>query len=535
MNKNKLRIPVLIIVLITGILLGIQIQNVLSSDNVHESQKKFNEVLSYTSNYYVDEVDSHKLVEDAIVGMFEELDPHTVYIPPVDQQAAEEEFSGKFEGIGVEFQIMDDTITVVSPITGGPSESVGIMAGDRIVKINGEDAVGLENSEVIKKLRGSKGTDVDVKIYRPANDKLYDFTITRDEIPLYSVDVSLMFNDSTGYVSVSRFSETTTDELNKALKNLTGKGMKQLVLDLRNNPGGLLQQAHRVADMFIDGHKLIVYTQGRISEFDDELFADIKYPYEDIPLIVLINRGSASASEIVAGAVQDWDRGLIVGETSFGKGLVQRPFILSDNSAVRITIAKYFTPSGREIQREYDNKRDYYEDIYTRGLEEEGDNTNHDAESDTTKPVFKTKGGRTVYGGGGITPDYIVNNSRLTEYYAELRMNNVFYTYVRNYLDHNKERIVNTYGDDIRKFDKRFSFSQVELNEFIELAGSRGVEFVEEDFNKDKSYILARLKAYVAREIWKSEGWYTVILNEDEQFTESLELFGESKKIAFQK
>ena len=532
MSKNNLRLPILVIVLITGVLLGIQIENVLPSDNTRESINKFNDVFNYTSQFYVEEVETDKLVENAINGMFEELDPHTVYIPPKDQETSREEFSGKFEGVGIQFQIMNDTITVVSPITGGPSEAVGIIAGDRIVGISGEDAVGLSNNEVISKLRGKKGSTVEVEVYRPSANKTYDFTITRDEIPLYSVDVSMMFDDTVGYVSISRFSETTTDELAKALNELKEEGMQQLVLDLRNNPGGLLSQAHSVADFFIGGHKLIVYTQGRRSEFDDELFAEVNHPYEDTPIVILINRGSASASEIVAGAVQDWDRGLIVGETSFGKGLVQRPFLLSDNSAVRITIAKYFTPSGREIQRKYKSKKDYYEDIYTRDSEEEGDNTNHQAESDTSKTVYKTKGGRTVYGGGGITPDYIDNNSKLTDYYAELRIKNVFYTFVRSYLDVNKDGLVKKYGNNVRMFDNEFEFSSADVSKFTKLSEDKGIEFVKEDFEKDKPYILARLKAFVARDIWKSEGWYTVILHEDKQFQKSVELLGEAKNMA---
>jgi len=505
------------IILTLGILVGTQFENVISSDNMRENLRKFNDVLSFASKYYIEDVDTQKLVESAIKGMLEELDPHTVYIPPRRQEAVEEEFRGNFEGIGIEFQIFKDTITVVSPITGGPSEALGIMSGDRIVEIDGESSIGFNNSDVISRLRGEKGTEVDVIIYRPTTGRKLDFTIIRDKIPLYSVDVGLIFKDDIAYVSVSRFSETTTRELIDVLNKLSEEGMKKLVLDLRNNPGGLLSQAHQIADLFIDGKKMIVYTRGRRSEFDEDFLASRDYPYEDIPLVILINRGSASASEIVAGAIQDWDRGLIIGETSFGKGLVQRPFILSDNSAVRITISKYFTPSGRAIQREFSDKDNYYTEVHDRS-ESEGTNLDHETESDSTRPQFQTQGGRNVYGGGGITPDYIISSNKLSDLEADLRRANIYYQFIRKYLDHNRTHLQNKYNDDLRSFKLDFTFSDVDISEFVEFVKSNEIEMSDEDFERDRSYIETVLKAYIARDMWKNQGWYLILLEQDEQF-----------------
>ncbi|MCF8240269.1 MAG: PDZ domain-containing protein [Melioribacteraceae bacterium] len=531
MFNSKNKIPLIALGLIIGIYLGIQYNNIFPSDNLRESIKKFNDVLTFTQKYYIEDVDSQKLVDDAIEGMLSNLDPHTVYIPPRQQEIAEEEFRGNFEGIGVEFQVVKDTITVVSPITGGPSEAVGIQSGDRIIEINDESCIGFTNDEVIENLRGEKGSEVKLKVFRPTNNKQYDFVIIRDEIPLYSVESSIMVDDKIGYVSLSKFAETTTTELKQALTKLQNRGMKKLVLDLRNNPGGLLSQAFQVADLFLDGDKLIVYTKGRREEFDEEFRAVKTYASENIPLIVLVNRGSASASEIVAGAIQDWDRGLIIGETTFGKGLVQRPFILSDNSAVRITVSKYFTPSGREIQRDYKDKEDYYSDLMKRD-EDEGENLNHNIEkSDTTRPVFHTNSGREVFGGGGITPDYIVKSDRLSDYSANLQRANIFYQFIRTYLDNNSGKIKIIFGDDLNKFMNDFVFDETEIKDFIKFAEKNEIEYIEKEFNEDESYIRTRLKAFIAREFWKNEGWYSVLLKEDKPFLKAIDIFPETEKL----
>jgi len=528
---KSFKYPFLFIVLTLGIVLGIQIEKAFSDDNLREGINKLNDVLTYTEKFYVEQVDTPKLVESGIKGMLDQLDPHSVYIPAKQLTDIEESFRGDFEGIGIEFQVVNDTLTVVSPITGGPSEALGILSGDRIVKIEGKDCIGITNEDVRKTLRGKAGTKVKVTIVRADVKDPIDFEITRDKIPLYSVDTHFMYDDKTGYVSVSRFAETTYDELNDALKDLNKQGMKQLIIDLRGNPGGYLEEAVKIADLFIDGKKKIVYTIGRRKEFNNEYDASKSSPFEKVPLIILINKGSASASEIVSGAIQDWDRGLIIGETSFGKGLVQRQFELSDNSAIRLTISKYYTPSGRLIQRDYENKENYYTDVNERH-EEEGDNLTHKAEKDSSLPVYKTAGGRTVYGGGGITPDYIVLSDQLTEYSRNLLKNNIFYQYVLNYLNTNGESISAKFGNNLVEFKKGFNFSDKEIDEFIKFAGSKDVKFIEEDFKKDKDYIEARLKAQVARNYWKNVGWYSVLLNIDTQFLRAVTLFSEAKELA---
>lgn len=535
MFSNWTKFPFLFLVLTIGALIGIQLEKVFSGDNLRDSIRKFNDVLTYTEKYYIEEVDTQKLVEAALNGMFNQLDPHSVYIPAKEFTAVEESFRGDFEGIGIEFQIVNDTLTVVSPITGGPSEQLGILPGDRIIKIDGVSVIGITNDEVRQKLRGKAGTKVNVTIVRPGSSKQFEYTIVRDKIPIYSVDAHFMIDDKTGYVSVSRFSETTFDELTNALKDLDGKGMKQLLLDLRGNPGGYLNQAVQIADLFIDGKKKIVYTVGRRSEFNEEYFASENYPYEQIPLVVLINRGSASASEIVSGAIQDWDRGLVVGETSFGKGLVQRQFQLFDNSAIRLTISEYFTPSGRLIQRDYKNKKDkkdYYSEISDRE-ESEGENIEHTAEKDSTKPTYKTLiKKRTVFGGGGITPEYIVKSETLTEFTQNLLKENLFYSFVLGYLDTHSNEIKSKYGNNLSKFRKEFFINSDLLNSFVNFAKTKKIEFVQSDFEKDKDYIAARLKAQIARNFWKNDGWYSVLLEGDSQFRKALELFNEAKDLA---
>lgn len=530
MIKYFKNIPILLLAIIIGIYFGLKLSKYISLDETQEQEKKFSQVLEYTDKYYVDSVNTKKLVVDAIKGMFSSLDPHTSYIDAEEQKLSEEEFRGNFEGIGVEFQIINDTITVVSPITGGPSESVGIISGDRIVKINGKSCIGWQNEKVIKTLRGDKGTKVLLSIYRPSNKKVIDFNVTRDKINLNSVDVAVMTDNETGYIYLTRFSETSKDEMIEALEKLKKQGMKKLVLDLRNNPGGLLNQAFFISDFFIDDNKLIVYTKSRIPSFNEEFRAEKSYPYENIPLVILVNSGTASASEIVAGAIQDWDRGLIVGETTFGKGLVQRPFELSDGSAVRITIARYYTPSGRQIQRNYTDKEKYYLQALTRD-EKEQDNLNHQAEKDSSKPKFKTNSGRIVYGGGGITPDYIIDAGKLTNYSIELRKNNVYYLFIRKLMDEKGSIIKNIYGNNLKKFVNEFDFNENQINDFLKFAEKHNVMFNSKEFSIDRKYILTVLKAFLARDLFKRDGWYLTMLKNDTQFQKANSLFSEAIKM----
>jgi len=529
--KNRFNLPLFALLLIIGVFIGIQIEKIFSGDNLRESIKKFSDVMSLTGKYYIEEVDSQKLVESAIKGMMDELDPHSVYISAKEFSDVEESFRGDFEGIGIEFQVVNDTLTVVSPISGGPSEQLGILPGDRIIEIENKSVIGITNDEVRKKLRGKAGTKVSVTILRPASGRKIIYQIIRDKIPIYSVDASFIANKSIGYISISRFSETTTDEVLQALNKLSKNGMNKLILDLRGNPGGYLNQAVKISDLFLDGKKKIVYTLGRIKDFDEEYFASESFPYEKMPIIILINRGSASASEIVAGAIQDWDRGLIVGETSFGKGLVQRQFELSDNSAVRLTISEYFTPSGRNIQRPYTNKKEYL--IKTLEAEDtEGDNFFHQTEKDTSKPVFSTLiKKRKIYGGGGVTPDYIIKSEELSELLQNLLKENLFYSFTLSYLDTYGNKIKSEFENDLNKFRTNYLVDNTTLNSFLSYIKSKGINVKEDEFNKDLSYIKARLKAQIARNFWKNEGWYAVLLEEDNQYKKAISLFNDAESL----
>lgn len=529
--KKRFSVSITAILCVFALLLGMQLNNLFSGDTLFGELDKFSTILSLTTKNYVDEVDTQKLVAGAINGVLGELDPHSIYLPPKELKQVTEDFAGAFEGVGIEFDVMNDTLLVVSPIPTGPSELLGILAGDKIVKINDTSCVGIKRDDVPKKLRGPKGTHVKVSIARVDVKELIDFDITRDKIPIFTVDVSFMVDKEVGYIRVNRFAATTHDEFAKAVTKLRGLGMKELVLDLRDNPGGYLDQAYRMADDLLSAGKKIVYTKARISTLSEEYKASGQGTIQDIPLVVLVNRGSASASEIVSGAVQDWDRGLIVGETTFGKGLVQRQFELADKSAFRLTIARYYTPSGRLIQRPYDNKdRDAYRHNVVK--EEEGENVAHTEETDTTKPKYKTSGGRTVLGGGGITPDYIVKPGKLTDYTVELRRKVIFLDYGTKYMELNGKKIHEEYEKDFHKFMAEFEVTDQMVTECIELAAKKDVKMNEEQFKTDKGYIKAFIKAQIGKSIWGNEGSFPVILAEDRQFQKALTLFTEAKKIS---
>ncbi len=532
MFKKKFSWAAVVILLIAGIGIGSQI-NLISGDNMYDQLGKFRDVLSYTQKYYVDEVETPKLVEAAINGMLKTLDPHSVYIPPKQLEKVQEDFKGSFEGIGIEFNILHDTLTVVSPIFDGPSEKVGILAGDKIVKIDGQACVKITNEDVQKKLRGPKGTKVEVEILRAGVKDPLNFTIIRDKIPLYSVDTSFMLEDGVGYISVNRFMQNTSQEFVDALRGLKAKGMTKLVLDLRSNPGGYLEQAFRMANEFLKGGLKVVYTKGRRSEFDESFVARGNGEFQNIPLIVLISNGSASASEIVAGAIQDHDRGLIVGETSFGKGLVQRQFDLADGSAFRLTTARYYTPSGRCIQRPYrpgESEEDYYREAYGRE-EKDTVNVEHEAERDTTKPRFKTDAGRIVYGGGGITPDYIIRAGRLTDYAAKVRSR--VFEFVSGYMDQNSPTLRKKYGkDDVDRFLAEFTVPDDLLQSFIDFTKKSKIEFNKESYEKDKKYIAVWIKSQIARSLFGNEGVFKAYLETDNQFQKALSLFPEAVKLA---
>ncbi|MCX7763065.1 MAG: S41 family peptidase [Candidatus Kryptonium sp.] len=519
MLRQKFSPLTIIIVLLIGIVIGANLNNLLSSDDVYVQIMKLNDVLNLARKNYVDKIDTQTLVEAAIEGMLEVLDPHSVYIPAKAMERVNEDIRGSFEGIGIEFTIINDTINVVSPIAGGPSEQLGIMAGDKIIKIDDQSAIGLKNEDVIRKLRGPKGTKVKVTILRPGVKELLDFVITRDKISIYSIDVAVMVSKDIGYISINRFSETTDREFREAVQKLKSQGMKKLILDLRNNPGGLLSEAVKIADEFLPKGKLIVYTKGRLPEYNEEFYATSEGTLENVPVIVLVNQGSASGSEIVAGAIQDWDRGLVIGDTTFGKGLVQRQFPLNDGSAVRLTTARYYTPSGRSIQKPYEGKK------YVSSAEAS-------ARKDSAKIVYNTKIlSRPVYGGGGIVPDFIVQTKSLTDLSVNIRRQNLFYIFISNFMDTKGNEIRNKYGNSFDNFKRNFQITDAMLDEFKNFVISKGIKWDEEQYKQDLSYIRAILKAHVARFIWRNDGWYPVMLEIDEQFQKALELMPQAEKL----
>lgn len=520
------------LIVVLSLVAGAWLNQLISGDNIYEQINKFKDVLSMAQKSYVDEVDTQKLTESAIRGMLNELDPHSVYIPASEMQRIKEEFQGSFEGIGIEFAVLNDTLMVVTPIVGGPSEALGIEAGDKIVMINDTSAVGITQDVVPKKLRGPKGTRVKVSILRKGIARLLEFDIVRDKIPLYTIDASFMVNDEVGYVSVTRFSATTHAEFVEAATKLKKEGMKRMILDLRFNGGGYLDQAFKMADELLPKGKKVVYTKGRRPEFNEEYISSGSAKLADVSLVILVNNASASASEIVSGAVQDWDRGLVVGETTFGKGLVQRQFDLSDRSGFRLTTARYYTPSGRLIQRPYTgNKAQYQREAFERN-EEEGDNISHSAEEDSARPKFKTAGGRMVYGGGGITPDYIIKGERLGEYAALLRSKQVYLDYANKHLGIHGTAIKMKYGTDSRKFAKEFDVTVDMLEGVLAIAKAKGIEFKMESYEKDLRYIKAFTKASIARSLWGNVGSARVMLQEDGQFKKAVSLFPEAERIS---
>ena len=518
--------------LAVGILVGIYIQPVISGDNIYEQVKKFQDVLYTVQKNYVEEVDTPKLVEAAIYGMLAKLDPHSIYIPAAQQKRVEEDFRGNFEGIGVEFDVIRDTITIVSPISGGPSEALGIMSGDKIVKIDDVNAVGMSRDDVPKKLRGPKGTQVSVMIVRSGAKDPIRFDIKRDKIPLYTVDASFVDESGTGYMAINRFAEPTYQEMMVNLERLGKIGMKRLILDLRGNSGGYMDRAIAMADEFLPGGRKIVYTKSERSEAEEVFTSEDGQAYEKVPLIVLIDQGSASASEIVAGAIQDLDRGLIVGETSYGKGLVQKQFPLSDGSAFRVTVARYYTPSGRLIQRPYDKGREeYYKS--DRPEEAEGDNVEHMTEiADSTRPIHRTSGGRKVLGGGGITPDFVVKHDTLTKTAIDIIRKNLIWEYVEGYMGRNGQRLRTKYAETFPTFLKDYQITDQMWSEFTKLARDKGVEIKENELAADATDMKNRLKARIARSIWGNNEFYQVALQNDKQYRRALTLFPEASRIS---
>ena len=493
-----------------------------TAQNAYKNIVKLNTVLDLISKTYVDDVDGDKLVDDAIIGALKSLDPHSVYIPPKELTQVKEEFKGNFEGIGSQIDVVNGQLTIVTPIPGSPSEKLGIQGGDKIMMINSVSTKGITTEEAVSKLRGPKGTLVHVSIQRTGIDGMLEFDIIRDKIPVYSVDAKFMLDKETGYIRFVRFAETTSDEIEQALTELEGKGMKQLVLDLRNNGGGILEEAKMIVDKFLPGGKMIVYMKGRIPGSTQEFYSSTKNSYRSYPVVLLINRGSASASEIVAGAMQDLDRAVVVGERSFGKGLVQNQFDLNDGSAVRITIARYYTPSGRLIQRSYDNKslEDYYGEA----------RLNDTLHTDSSK-VYSTLMGRKVYGGGGIVPDFfITDNDTVTAYYIKLWGKGVFRDFANNYLEKNGPALRDQYKSNFTQFRSSFDLKDSDVQEIVKIGLQKGIPEEQKSIDTDKDQMKNLIKAEVARYIWGSFEASQIRFETDPALKQAVKYFPQAKK-----
>ncbi len=476
--------------------------------------QKLDALIGMINYAYVDSIDEKKITEDAIRNLLKELDPHSVYIPAEELKEVNEPLVGKFEGVGIQFNILDDTIMVTQTISGGPSEKLGIRAGDRIVKIDGESVanIGIKNNDVLKKLRGDKGTKVKVNIFRRGNKDLIEYTITRDKIPLFSVDASYMVTPKVGYIKISRFADSTVEEFKEALKNLKDQHMESLVLDLSGNGGGYLNRAIELADEFLSNGKKVVYTEGRNNP-RQENYSTPTGGWEKGKVVVLVDESSASASEIVTGALQDWDRALVVGRRTFAKGLVQKPFPLPDGSAVRLTIARYYTPSGRCIQKHYEPGDENYDmDLSMRY--QHGELYNADSIKFIDSLKYTTNGGRTVYGGGGIMPDIFVplDTSMSSKYYDDLRRNGIINDFTLNYVDEHRTELAGKYID-VYEFKKTFTVDEEFMNKFIAYAEKKNVKKDEKGFKTSEKLLRTQIKALIARDLWNTNAYY-VIINE---------------------
>lgn len=485
---------------------------------------KFNDVMNYIENDYVDTVRKKTLQEKAIIGLLESLDPHSAYISAEDFNDANDPLKGNFDGIGVQFRVIRDTIVVINTVPGGPSEKRGILAGDRIIKIDGKNvaSVKIPDAEVMKRLKGSRGTTVRVAIYRKEEHKTISFDITRDVIPTYSVDIAYMTDQKTGYIKLSKFSASTADEVYEAISSLKKQGMTQLIFDLRGNGGGYLDAAINIADEFLPANKMIVYTEG-YHRPRQNYYAKNGGLFENNKLIILIDEFSASASEILAGAIQDNDRGLIIGRRSFGKGLVQEQIQLHDGSAIRLTVARYHTPTGRCIQKPYtENIDEYYAEFYKRLLDEDTETADSLSFRDTIP--FKTPDGKIVYGGGGIMPDIYIpfRSEYISDYYRKVVNKGVVAEFAFDYADKYRKQL-KQYGS-ANNFIARFLVTDKMFEDLVSLAETKGLKRDENGIRQAQHSLKALLKGTIGRNIFDDPAFYPVVLKDDIIFKKALDV-----------
>lgn len=503
----------------------------VNGQEVQQNQLKFGRLLRLVDSYYVDSANVDALTEKAIVHLLSELDPHSVYISKDEVDKMNEPLKGNFEGIGISFNIFKDTLLVTTTISGGPSEKVGLRAGDRIVEVDDKNiaGIGLKNTDVFDMLRGDKGTKVNLKILRKNYAELLDFTIIRDKIPIFSLDASFMLDGNTGYIKLNKFSATTTEEFTAAMNQLKQENMKNLILDLRGNGGGYLNTSIEISDQFLKDEELVVYTEG-LNEPKREYKATANGVFEDGNLVVLVDEGSASASEIVSGAIQDWDRGIIIGRRSFGKGLVQKPYFLTDGSMVRLTTAHYYTPSGRCIQKPYEKGlTDYRKDYQNRISHGEMFSADSIVFDDTQKHKTLVNG-RDVFGGGGVMPDIFVpmDTSIHYQYINKLRGKSIIYNFVIDYTDKNRQEIKNKYPE-FEAFNRNFNISEDIINEIVENGEKEGIEKDKESLAFTKENMSREIKAFIARDLYTRNDFYRVYYNDDEVIKVALKVIENQK------
>jgi carboxyl-terminal processing protease len=525
-NKRSIYLPILFAaVLALGIIIG-QLINQNSDKHkflIHPRTDKVSNVISYISEDYVDTVDKGKLNDEAIVAMLESLDPHSLYIPASDLQRVNEPLEGNFSGIGVQFNMQNDTVVIISTIANGPSQLVGILAGDRIIKVDDSLVAGVKmaSDDIVKRLKGPRGTKVKVGIGRRGVAKILDFEIIRDRIPLYSVDIAYMVKPGIGYIKISQFAKTTYDEFVEAVKDLQSKGMQKIILDLRGNGGGYMDMATRIADEFLGNNELLVYTEGKSRPREEERAREGGLCIND-ELVILMDELSASASEILAGAIQDNDRGIIVGRRSFGKGLVQGQIPMSDGSAIRLTVARYYTPSGRCIQKPYTKGYDEYNnDLHERAVR--GELMDKDSIHFPDSLKYYTTKGKVVYGGGGIMPDIFIpiDTAGVTQYFADIRNRGLIYTFAFEYADQNRQKLVSLKGSaEIEKYLE----SQKLYDKFIKYAAVKGVPPNLKQAQISRDIIITQLYAYIARNIIDNAGFYPIISRIDNTLLQAVDI-----------
>lgn len=503
------------------------------SNSASRQQQKLLMVENIVNNLYVDNVDEEKIVENAVRGILENLDPHSSYSTKEETTSSQETMQGSFSGIGIQFNMQKDTLYVVQTIAGGPSEKVGILPGDRFIAVDDSIIAGrkLKNTDIMKRLRGPKGTKVNIKVKRGSNAELLEFRITRDDIPLNSIDAVYMADGKTGYIRLSRFAATSYKEFKDAITKLKKQGMQQLILDLTDNGGGYMQIAAQIANEMLNRGNLIVYTQGRKSPRQN-LNADGSGTFRTQKVVVMINQFSASASEILSGAVQDWDRGVVVGRRSFGKGLVQREFLLPDSSSFRLTIARYYTPSGRNIQKPYvkGDREDYDKDIidrYNHGELQSADSIHFaDSLKHTTLRLH-----RTVYGGGGIMPDVFVplDTTQYTDYHRRLVAKGIIPQFALRYVDKNRADLKAQYPG-AQKFIKEFTVSDEMLNNLVDAGKAEKVDFDKSQFAKSKEMLRTFVKAAIANDLFSTGAYFQIVNEQNDIYKEALSIINDDAR-----